>query len=82
MASKIDDRLEAIRLLIKNGRADHILLTGLIGNVFLRAQGRIKSSLGIKREEEMVSDAHSLIGEYPDIFSTPVDIAIEKMGRE
>ena len=79
--SKIDDRLEAIRLLIKNGRADHILLTGLIGNVFLRAQGRIKSSLGIKREEEMVSNAHSLIGEYPDIFSTPVDVAIEKNGK-
>ena len=79
--SKIDDRLEAIRLLIKNGRADHVLLTGLIGNVFLRAQGRIKSSLGIKREEDMVSNAHSLIGEYPDIFSTPVDVAIEKNGK-
>jgi phosphoglycerate kinase len=79
--SKIDDRLEAIRLLIKNGRADHVLLTGLIGNVFLRAQGRIKSSLGIKREEEVVSNAHSLIGEYPDIFSTPVDVAIEKNGE-
>jgi len=79
--SKVPDRLEAIKLLIENGRADHVLLTGLIGNVFMRAQGRIKSPLGIKREEEVVAKAHALIGEYPDVFATPVDIAIDKDGE-
>lgn len=79
--SKVPDRLEAIKMLIENGRADHILLTGLIGNVFLRAQARIKSSLGIKREEEAVAKAHALIGEYPDVFATPVDVAIDKDGE-
>ena len=79
--SKIPDRLEAIKLLIQNGRADHVLLTGLIANVFMRAQARIKSPLGIKREEEVVSKAHVLIGEYPDVFATPVDIAIDKDGE-
>ncbi len=79
--SKVPDRLEAIKLLIQNGRADHILLTGLIGNVFMRAQARIKSELGIKREDEMVAKAHALIGEYPDVFATPVDIAIDKDGE-
>jgi phosphoglycerate kinase len=76
--SKVVDRLEAVKLLINKGRADYVLLTGLIGNVFMRAQGRIRSPLGIKREEEIVSKAHSLIGEYPDVFSTPVDVAIDK----
>ena len=79
--SKIPDRLEAIKLLIQNGRADHVLLTGLIGNVFMRAQARIKSPLGIKREDEVVAKAHALIGEYPDVFATPVDIAIDKDGE-
>ncbi len=79
--SKIPDRLEAIKLLIQNGRADHVLLTGLIGNVFMRAQARIKSPMGIKREEEVVAKAHSLIGEYPEVFATPVDIAIDKDGE-
>ena len=78
--SKVPDRLEAIKLLIQNGRADHVLLTGLIGNVFMRAQARIKSPLGIKKEDEVVSKAHTLIGEYPDVFATPVDIAVEKEG--
>ncbi len=79
--SKVPDRLEAIEMLIKNGRADHVLLTGLIGNVFMRAQGRIRSALGIKREEEVVAKAHTLIGQYPDVFSTPVDAAIDMDGE-
>ena len=78
---KVEDRLEAIRLLIENGRADHVLLTGLIGNVFLRAQGRIRSTIGIKREDEIVAKAHTLIGEFPDVFSTPVDVAVEQNGK-
>jgi len=78
---KVEDRLEAIRLLIENGRADHVLLTGFIGNVFLRAQGRIRSTIGIKREDEIVAKAHTLIGEFPDVFSTPVDVAIEQDGK-
>jgi len=79
--SKVPDRLEAIKMLIKNGRADHILLTGLIGNVFMRAQARIKYPLGIKKEDEVVAKAHALIGEYPDVFTTPVDVAIDKDGQ-
>jgi phosphoglycerate kinase len=79
--SKVVDRLEAIKELIQNGRADQVLLTGVIANVFLRAQGRIKSTLGIKREEEIVQKAHSLIGEYPDVFSVPVDIAVDRDGK-
>ena len=79
--SKVVDRLEALKQLIKNKRANQILLTGIIGNVFMRAQGRIKSSLGIAREEEVVLMAHKLIGEYPDVFSTPVDVAIEREGK-
>jgi len=67
---KVEDRLEAIRLLIEYGRADHVLLTGLIGYEFLRAQGRIRSTLGIKSEDEIVAKAHTLIGEIPDVFSS------------
>ena len=37
--------------------------------------------MNIKDEGEMVAKAHSLIGEHPDVFSTPVDIAVNKNGR-
>lgn len=79
--SKVTDRLEAIKMLIKRGRADQILLTGLIGNVFMRAQARIKYPLGIKGEEDAVAKAHALLGEYPDVFNTPVDVAISRDGE-
>ena len=78
--SKVGDRLMAIKKLIDNKRADHILLTGIIANVFMRAQGRIKYPLNIKREDEHVANAHTLIGEHPDIFSTPVDVAVNNNG--
>ena len=79
--SKVVDRLEAIKELIISGRADQVLLTGVIANVFMRAQGRVKFPLGIKREEEIVAKAHSLIGEHPDVFSVPVDIAVDTNGK-
>jgi phosphoglycerate kinase len=79
--SKVTDRLEAIKMLIKRGRADHILLTGLIANVFMRAQARIKYPLGIKGEDEAVTKAHTLLGDYPDVFFTPVDVAIDNAGQ-
>ena len=78
--SKVGDRLMAIKKLIDNKRADHILLTGIIANVFMRAQGRIKFPLNIKREDEHVANAHTLIGEHPYIFSTPVDVAVNNNG--
>ena len=79
--AKVPDRLEAIRMLIQNGRADNILLTGIIGNVFMRAQGRIRYPLNIKNENEVVRKAHALIGDYPDKFSTPVDVAVSENGN-
>ncbi len=79
--SKVVDRLEAIKELIISGRADQVLLTGVIANVFMRAQGRVKFPLGIKREEEIIAKAHSLIGEHPDVFSVPVDIAVDRNGK-
>lgn len=79
--AKIPDRMESIRMLIHNGRADSILLTGLIANVFMRAQGRIRNPLGIRDETEMVRTAHRLLGEYPGVFFTPVDVAVQNGGQ-
>jgi phosphoglycerate kinase len=79
--AKVPDRIESIRMLIRNGRADSILLTGIIGNVFMRAQSRIRYPLGIRDEDEIVRTAHGLLGEYPDVFFTPVDVAVESGGE-
>ncbi|MEM0365436.1 MAG: phosphoglycerate kinase [Candidatus Nitrosocaldus sp.] len=79
--SKISDRLEAIETLIQGGRADKVLLTGLISIIFLMAQGRFKANrLGIK-EEALVEKARKLMQKYPNVFMLPVDYATENNGE-
>ncbi|MCS6788435.1 MAG: phosphoglycerate kinase, partial [Aigarchaeota archaeon] len=51
--AKVSDRLEAIEALIEGGKADRILLTGLIALVFLRAVGKIKRPLNVKDEAKL-----------------------------
>lgn len=79
--SKVKDRLEAISALIENGKADKVLLTGVISLVFLRAMGRIRWPIGVKDEEWAVNYAKSLIEKYPSIFEVPRDVAIERNGE-
>ncbi|MDJ0271352.1 MAG: phosphoglycerate kinase, partial [Aigarchaeota archaeon] len=78
--SKVSDRLEAITALIQNGRADNVLLTGLIGLVFLRAAGALKKPL-LGDLEKYVPKAQSILHEYRGKFSLPEDVAIEKDGE-
>lgn len=79
--AKISDRLEAIEALIKNRRADKVLLCGLIANVFLKATGKINYPLGIKDEEKYITKAVSLMEEYPGAFELPIDVAIDRDGE-
>lgn len=79
--SKISDRLEAIDTLIESGRANQVLLTGLIANIFLSAQGKIKRNLMVAKEDVLIDKAEKLILKYPNVFTTPLDIAIEKNGK-
>ncbi|MEE9585634.1 MAG: phosphoglycerate kinase [Nitrososphaerales archaeon] len=78
--AKISDRLEAIDTLIENKRADKVLLTGLVANIFLQASGRISDPLGLQGEDRYVRKAEKLLSDYPDIFEMPVDVAVETNG--
>lgn len=78
--AKISDRLEAIDTLIENKRADKVLLTGLVANIFLQASGRISGPLGLQGEDRYVQKAEKLLSDYPDIFEMPVDAAVETNG--
>lgn len=79
--SKISDRLEAIDTLVQSGRADQVLLTGLISNLFLRAEGKIKRVTKMQRKEDVLLEkAQKLMLKYPSIFTLPLDFAVEKNG--
>jgi len=78
--SKISDRLEAIDALIENGKADNVLLTGLIALVFLRAAGILKHSLD-PQAEKYVPKAAELLSRYRENFQLPLDLAILEDGE-
>lgn len=79
--AKIADRLEAIDTLIQSGRADQVLLTGLISNLFLSAHGKMKRNKAIMKENFLIDKAQKLIMKYPNVFTTPLDFAVEKNSK-
>ena len=78
--AKVNDRLEAIDALIANGRADRVLLSGVVGLVFLKAAGKLRGDIGADKEQKLMIRARQLMDEDPDRFVLPVDVAIRVDG--
>jgi phosphoglycerate kinase len=78
--AKVSDRLEAIDALIANNRADRVLLSGVVGLVFLRAAGKLKGEIGVDGEQKFVLKARQLMDEDPERFVLPSDVAIKSNG--
>lgn len=75
--AKVNDRMEAIDALIANKRADKVLLCGVVGLVFLKALGKVRSDLGIDSEQKLVLKARQLMDDDPERFAVPIDVAIK-----
>ncbi len=78
--AKVSDRLQAIEAMAKNGRADKVLLCGMVGLVFLKAAGKLQGELGVDSEVAMVAGAKKLLSEAPGRFELPIDVAIDVDG--
>ncbi len=76
--AKVSDRLEAIDTLVSSGRADKVLLTGLISLVFLKALGQLKN---LDQDDSQVEKAKKLLTKYPNIIEVPLDYAINNNGE-
>jgi phosphoglycerate kinase len=78
--AKVSDRLEAIDALIANNRADKVLLSGVVGLVFLKAAGKLRGEIGIDGEQKFAIKARQLMDEDPERFALPIDVAIKVDG--
>lgn len=78
--AKVNDRLEAIDALVANNRADKVLLSGLVGMVFLKAAGKLRGEIGVDGEQKFALKARQLLDADPDRFALPVDLAIRGNG--
>ncbi len=81
--SKVPDKVKIIEQLLGIGRADNVLLGGLIGNLFLVAKGVIPEEYGkvIKEYDEVIEIANALLSKYSDTIILPEDAAIDKNGK-
>ncbi|RMF30053.1 MAG: phosphoglycerate kinase [Candidatus Nitrosothermus koennekii] len=79
--AKVSDRLEAIDTLVSSGRADKVLLTGLISIIFLKAMGRLEYTSLTDKEQTQIEKAKRLLVRYPNVFEVPLDYAVDNNGK-
>jgi phosphoglycerate kinase len=84
--AKYADVIVTIDRILSNKTADHVLLTGLTANAFLKAKG---INLGEKNEQafgeegtpEVFADIQKVYAKFKDQIHLPVDFAIEDNGK-
>ena len=81
--SKVEDKVQILSKLLATGRVDHAVLGGLIGTLFLIADGKIPEvySAPIKGYENAVDTARELLAAYRDVIILPEDAAVEHEGK-
>jgi len=78
--AKVNDRLEAIEALIANNRADKVLLSGVVGLVFLKAAGKLNMELGVDGEQKFILKANQLMEADAERFALPSDVGVKVDG--
>ncbi|MEM2109094.1 MAG: phosphoglycerate kinase [Candidatus Odinarchaeota archaeon] len=82
--AKIDTKLEILKNILKNGKADKILLGGLLINLFLEAKGYKIGELNrktIDKFDHYLKETENILREYEDNIELPTDVAIEEGGK-
>lgn len=81
--AKVEDRLPAMRRVLRDGIADRILVGGLIRETFFMAQGGMPRKRETLREEErgLVDEARELLDMFDELIELPVDVALDVNGE-
>ncbi len=84
--AKVDDAVDVARYALENGLADRVLTAGLVGNVFLLADGvdlgdASATVIGDRGFADAVGRAADLLADHGDRISLPVDLALDRDGE-
>jgi len=84
--AKADDSLEISKYVLDKGLADHILIGGVAGQVFLAAKGVNlgKPNIEFLEKKELMTfttGIKEIMQQYPDKVKTPKDVATEANGK-
>ena len=81
--AKFSDIIITIERVLQNNTADHILLTGLPANAFLKAEGvnlgdQNEKILSEEASDQQFKEIKNLMDNYGDVITLPVDFAYEQ----
>jgi phosphoglycerate kinase len=84
--AKFADGIATIDRVLTNKIADHVLLTGLTANAFLKAQGinlgeKNDSAFGEDGTTEVFEEIRKVFNKHQDHIHLPVDFAIDQNGK-
>jgi phosphoglycerate kinase len=81
--AKADDKLPIIDNILQSGKADKVLVGGVVANVFLRASGTDFGDLEnhrLEKSSEVFEKARSILSKYKGKVILPKDLAIQQGG--
>jgi phosphoglycerate kinase len=83
--AKIVDSLDVARSVLERGLADHVLVSGIVGNAFLLADGvqlgAASAHVVNERSAEAVKRAGDLLDDFGSRIHLPRDVAVERGGE-
>jgi phosphoglycerate kinase len=84
--AKFADGIATIDRLLTNTTADHVLLTGLTANAFLKANGvnlgeKNEAAFGEEGTPEIFSEIKKVYKKFEEHIHLPVDFAVEQHGK-
>lgn len=82
--AKFEDAIDLIHHVLKENIADKVLLSGVVGNLFLMGRGmQIGGSEDIiykNADQKLIDDVKKLVADFGRRIETPVDVAVEVDG--
>lgn len=81
--AKVDTKLAIIKNILKNGKADKILVGGLLTNLFLTAKGYDIGKVNreaIDKFNDYLKQTENILKEYEEHIELPIDVAIDRGG--
>jgi phosphoglycerate kinase len=84
--AKVDDSVKVVKHVLTQGKADRVLLTGVVANIFLAAKGENigKANMEFIKSQgyiDQITEARDLIKKFHDEIGLPVDVALDKGGE-
>ena len=79
--AKVEDKLSIIENILKTGKADKVLVGGLVANVFLRASGIDfggAGNRGLEKSPALLDKARAILSNYKDKIILPKDLALSR----